>query len=231
MVILAALFGALMNRIRGGQVFPRPTGLASRMRGLPFVWSFLHTSTGTPRARDFVNAMAFGGFVWIVLKHWESGAFAALAMALGSSLGWGRYIGALGGWENRRLEEVVPIDWLISGWKPESKPIPNKTIFTHEPKWKLQLWGLSGLCLRGMLWGAALTLPIIHYIVVFQQQDVDFNIFIFPLYAGVTMPLAYTLALVTAIVMKRPDWQGKTTEYGEIYYGLALWGGWYYLFA
>ena len=81
---LVTLAGAVMNRIRGGWLLAR--------------------------YHDLSNALAFGLVAGLAFTSWGAGAMGMLGMGLGASLGWGRYIGALGGWETRPLEEVAPID-------------------------------------------------------------------------------------------------------------------------
>lgn len=201
MIFLAAILGGLFNRIRGGWLLKR--------------------------YHDLTNSLAFGFFAGVVLGSWEAGVMAALGMGLGASLGWGRYIGALGGWETRPLEEVAPIDWAIRGWRPKLEG------GIYRPSWKLYTWGASGLALRGALWGAALVLPVLFCAVANEYHLAKLSIFTWILWAGVTMPVAYMVGKVTAKLSAPygdPNWRGKMWELGEVFYGLALWGGWYHWF-
>lgn len=109
----ASIAGALMNRVRGGWLLPS--------------------------GHKTANTLAFTALVGLLTFDLWQTAFAAAGMALGQAPGWGRYIGALGGWEKFRLEEVAAIDWLIQWAKP-----------------RMRLWGFCGLTLRGALWGLCL---------------------------------------------------------------------------
>ena len=92
--VLAGACGAFMNRVRGG-----------------FIENF-------PMRRT-MNALIFGMSVVAFTQSWW-GLLGVLGMFVGQSLGWGRYIGALGGWEKYKLEEVKFIDFLIKPLAPLS---------------------------------------------------------------------------------------------------------------
>jgi hypothetical protein len=113
-LLLTAILGAIFNRLRGSGI----------------------------RGGRWINVIAFG-FLCGWLYTPIIGVFAALGMAIGQSLGWGRYIGALGGWEQQELKEVWFIDAVIS-------PL----------KHNMRLWGFVGLMLRGMFWGACIGISI-----------------------------------------------------------------------
>ena len=113
--LLAALLGAFFNRLRG---------------------------SGLNGAR-YINALAFGAFCGWLANDFMTAGFATVAMFFGQSLGWGRYIGALGGWEDKELKEVWFIDALIA-------PFTNN----------MRLWGYYGLMLRGMFWGGCISLAV-----------------------------------------------------------------------
>ena len=115
MVLFIAILGAIVNRIRGGWIL----------------------SNGN---RSF-NAITFGGVFGSLTQDLWCGVLMAIAMFAGMSLGWGRYIGALGGWETCKLEEVEVIDWFIQKLKPFPK-----------------LWGFFGLTLRGIVAGSLIAL-------------------------------------------------------------------------
>lgn len=121
--ILSFVLGAFSNRVRGGWIFRQYN-------------------------RTY-NALLFGIVLGLISGDILTGLLFAVAMFTGQSLGWGRYIGALGGWETNRLEEVFFIDALISSFKD-----------------KMRLWGFMGLTLRGILWGSCLALPVMSIIPV-----------------------------------------------------------------
>ena len=106
--MIEALLGAFFNRVRGGWLLPK------------------YNRT--------VNAIAFG--ITFFTDCIVNSVLMMIAMFTGMSLGWGRYIGALGGWETRELSEVKFIDWFISPLKKRAR-----------------IWGFAGLTLRGLLVG------------------------------------------------------------------------------
>lgn len=112
-ILLFALCGALWNRIRG--------------HGIKF--------------GKIANDVAFGLLASFIVQEWWMLPVAAFFMLLGRSMGWGDYIGALGGWRKTDLEEDEFIDALI-------RP------FYNQPR----LWGFMGMTLRGAFWGFCLFL-------------------------------------------------------------------------
>ena len=118
-----------MNRVRGG-----------------FIENF-------PMRRT-MNALIFGMSVVAFTQSWW-GLLGVLGMFVGQSLGWGRYIGALGGWEKYKLEEVKFIDFLIKPLAPLSKH-RGHGVYKHSPKAALMRWGFAGLSLRGFVWSLAI---------------------------------------------------------------------------
>lgn len=136
---IAILLGGVMNRFRG---------------------------SGIPYCR-LANVLVFGLFMGYALG-WVYAIPCAVAMQLGQSLGWGRYIGALFGTEKEKLEEVWFIDVII-------KPLKND----------MQLWGAAGLALRGMFWASCIAvatlspwlpfigvlMPVCYYLAwIFSQE-------------------------------------------------------------
>jgi len=106
-LVLIGVSGGLWNRIRGAGI-----------------------SGG-----KIANAAAFG-IMAAAAAGPGTGAVASVFMALGQAPGWGRYIGAMGGWETKELEEWYAIDWII-------RPLRA---------WP-RVWGGAGLALRGAFWG------------------------------------------------------------------------------
>lgn len=120
MLTIMIILGALMNRIRGGWLLSE------------------YNRT--------VNALVFGVAVGLLTLNPLTGFLASLAMFTGQSLGWGRYIGAVGDWESRELKEVAFIDFFITPFKD------NRV-----------LWGFLGLTLRGLVWGICIALPVFSW--------------------------------------------------------------------
>lgn len=169
--IFIILFGALVNRIRGGGhgVFRRwvltKLGAKYDSKGKlinPFTW--YQWIVNRFLDGDTINAVAFGLSVALVpsavykglidgVPHyrfenpdWVLALFAAIAMFAGAAPGWGKYIGALGGWEKDNLVEWPPIDKLIEKYKDRPK-----------------LWGFLGLTLRGFVWGFLIGLALTSF--------------------------------------------------------------------
>ena len=180
-ILASAAAGALWNRIRGDGI------------------------TGG----RYANAVAFGTLVGIGSTP-LTGALAAVAMAVGQAPGWGRYIGALGGWEERPLFEWAPVDALIKGLKPgHAWFLPSQRAANIL---RLRAWGATGLALRGLFWGGLIGLATLS---------------IWPALAGLAMPLCYAAAMVAArLYVPYGDnrWQGLSWEWGEYAFGAVLWG-------
>ena len=105
--ILGGITGACANRLRGA------TGYGDKVH-LSLLFAFVLAITSF----DFITAF-----------------LVVATTAIGSSFGWGKYIGALEGRDTTALNEVPFIDKLIIKFK-------------NRPK----LWGFIGLSLRGLLW-------------------------------------------------------------------------------
>lgn len=119
--IAAFTLGAFFNRIRGG------------------LWE-KYVKYG-----KIINVLAFGAFIFFFTTSYSQVAvlYAFLMMYAGQSLGWGDYIGALGGWRTQNLSEVDIIDEHLEN-------------YLDRPK----LWGFLGLTVRGLLWGLCLGLAL-----------------------------------------------------------------------
>ena len=163
-----AVAGAFMNRVRGG------------MWDLP--------------AGRYLNAQAFGLAVWAASGNSLTGALAMFGMVVGQAPGWGRYIGALGGWEEEELDEWWPADVLIRDMRDEPK-----------------LWGFTGLVLRGFFWGACLGLPLLSWWPVLAGMAMPFC------YAG-------AFAVCRWLVTSNPDgdgWELGEVLFGALLWGAA----------
>ena len=206
--IMAAFWGGLMNRFRGGLMLCEAT--TPKM-----IWRAFHRHIGEnviiPKNRDWVNAVVFGLMVLMVTHHSFTAIYAVLGMLAGSSYGWGRYIGAIGGWEQGPLEEDELVDLFIGWLKPNSHEGIDEagnlvTIYSSQNK--LFWWGMVGLSLRGVHW-AWFLIPIAGWWV---------------LLVGAQMGVAYYLMLKLARNLNRTNWKGDGWEWGEICYGALLWG-------
>lgn len=110
------IIGAISNAIRGGQ--------------LPI------------KGGRYINAALFGLVVIFVTMNPWLGLACVPAMYLGSKPGFGKYPGAVGGWETKNLTGQIYIDALIAHLV--DRPV---------------LWGLAGLLIRGMFWGICVAIP------------------------------------------------------------------------
>lgn len=98
-ILLAALLGAVMNRIRG--------------------------SAGV-EGSDWIYGGGYALFLFLLGGDPLQSACAGLAVALAVKPGWGRYIGFMGGingnWDTHKpQEEVAAIDWIIQKLKPNPR--------------------------------------------------------------------------------------------------------------
>lgn len=170
--IIAFILGALFNRIRGGWIFP---------------------NFNKP-----INIVAFGVFTYLVNQCPIQFLTACLMMWLGASIGWGRYIGALGGWEDKPLKEFPAFDEIADEFA--------RVFYPKGSKKYMRLWGFIGLTLRGGLWGFCLTVS--HFTVL-------------PLVIGLLMGLCYLICIELA--RKLINKPGKGWEWGEFLFGGVLW--------
>ena len=183
MSIELALLGGFANAIRGGQWrewFNVPEG---QLRWI---------------SSDALNAIMYAIAVYIATGDVYVSLASAPLMWLGATIGWGDYIGALGGWRHDDLKENRFIDTLI----------------THL-KFSPQAWGCAGLAIRGIFWGACLSLPFF-----WLGQIVTAVSFIS---MGALMPLAYWLAIQWANRRAGDKWQSAGWALGEIFFGIILW--------
>lgn len=126
LALLAATIGAVANRLRGGGVvlFPGETTVPDHKR---------------TQMRRMVYLFALGSIAMLGGAALWQAALGALAVFLMLLTGWGRPIGAVGGWETQPLEEFGPLDWAT-----------NKLVGTRHER----LWGVVWLT----LWGAAVAI-------------------------------------------------------------------------
>lgn len=217
-MILTALFGALGNRINGGLKDALPDGKIKD----------LITRLGS------VNIMLGMFFITMLLSHGLIMAiFATAGMYAGQSWGWGRYVGALGRWEQRELKEVAFIDHLLARWgiKPQSsqngQDVKGGKLYTHTPAHKLQQWGFVGLALRGSMWGSCIWVCMVFAWILswiigiwFAGFDVAFPA-PWPVIGGLLMPLVYYQCIEAArLIWGKP---GKGWPLAEWAFGGILW--------
>lgn len=216
--IFAILSGALFNRLRGGLLdyIPRNSKLLSIFhkiggRGL-YLLGFALLMCVSQAQLMYVNNVGSPvynidiAYVFLVTS----------CLWLGSMPGLGRYVGALGGWENKALKEFKPIDnatrWLANKFKfmPLEQTAGGEAgedvYFKYSPKWKLRAYGFVALGLRGALWGGIIAIPL-HSI--------------YPFIAGLTMPVIYLFSIELARVVYKNE--GKGWPIAEYIFGATLW--------
>lgn len=131
LALLAATIGAVANRLRGGGVvlFPGETTVPDHKR---------------TQVRRMVYLFALGSIAMLGGTALWQAALGALAVFLMLLTGWGRPIGAVGGWETNPLEEFGPFDWLAT------KVAGNRK----------RLWGFVWLSCWGLVAGGLLALTL-----------------------------------------------------------------------
>lgn len=96
-MLTAALVGAIANRFRGGGIITPPPHIGTQVRRVVYA-----LAGGT------MVATSFG---WTEEAMWRGG-MAALVLFMAHLTGWGRPIGAAGGWEDKPLKEFGLYDDL-----------------------------------------------------------------------------------------------------------------------
>jgi len=146
-LISAAIFGALINRLRGGGVFKED-----------------NPSFGTQKRRlVYASAMALFYGCQAGSDAYQMGVVFVVAFVTLLN-GWGRPIGALGGWENKPLMEFLPLDFITDKTLGALRLMPvhvrEGDIFRHTSTFRLRLWGFVWLTYWGLCTGGLLSLVI-----------------------------------------------------------------------
>jgi len=206
------LYGAFFNRTRGGWLKDGSNG----------------EGTAILKHGKAINAVAFALIAWMCTDSFVIGFLSGAGMFAGQSLGWGRYIGALGGWEDEELREVGFIDAVIAWLRPTGTPMfvanpgePQR--YRYADIRRLMAWGFAGLTLRGLVWAVCLALPISAYMIYNGQNPTGAVAAV--LFVGACMGLVYGSAIHTykyhplAQNPRGLGWQG-----GEFYFGALIYG-------
>lgn len=165
LALLAAIVGAVANRLRGGGVvlFPGETTVPDHKR---------------TQVRRMVYLFALGSIAMLGGAALWQAALGALAVFLMLLTGWGRPIGAVGGWETQPLEEFAPLDWLASTITKALKGDPTD----HK-----RTWGFVWLSCYGLFTGflLALTTGALLSILTFGAMGAAYwSVFQFYLWRG-----------------------------------------------
>jgi len=177
------LFGAVINRFRGGGIF-NLAGETDEKR---------HT-----QIRRVTYCMAGAFVVWWFHRFDTWQVFTILYLSL--LTGWGRPIGAAGGWEDKELVEFPPFDFVLrplrraaSGIVDVVKEHQGEAEYFYENNYALQLWGVSWLTLWGLCVGLALAFSL-----------------------GSAMPILSfgSMGVVYWLVFRFYEWQGKKASQG-----------------
>lgn len=124
-MLTATLIGAIANRFRGGGIIYAPPEIGTQKRRVVYALAG--------------GLLVAGSFGWTEEALWR-GAIAALILFLVHLTGWGRPIGAAGGWEDKPLDEFDPYDDLA-------------TWFTNLVGGGMQTWGVTWLTIWGLVAG------------------------------------------------------------------------------
>lgn len=186
-IIVLSIIGAIVNRFRGGGL------LNIKYRTLPFLAVFLTCAL-------YVNLQTHPENMQEAII---ATVLATIAMWAGEAAGWGRYIGALGGWERKPLMEFAPVDFVIRPIRPW---LVRPQFVSTQQIIQLRLWGFCGLTLRGAYWGALLGVVMLNPCMVV---------------AGATMGVCYAVCIWFA--KKLTNDKGKGWEYAEFVFGGVLW--------
>lgn len=206
-VLLISALGALLNRVRGGGLSKGRKSISSwaeRHLPGPLSWVVSRLVDG-----KILNAIVFGLAMGLLSQHWYVGLTSFLAMLAGQAPGWGDYIGAAGGWrlgpaflpEGTKLSDLATDSPEYKKFKPlDESPLIDWLVepFRESPV----IWGVSGLVLRGALWGSCISLAILD---------------IWPLIFSVLMGPVY-------YIITRKS-RGHGWERSEIVFGAVLWAG------
>lgn len=186
-MINPALIGALSNAIRGAQ------------------WKAFVPAKYHWISSDALNVAIYALTVYYVTGNYQLALLSAPAMWVGAMVGWGDYIGALGGWRKDNLKEWFPIDVLIGKLR-------------RWPRW----WGFAGLTLRGIFWAAWLATPFF----MLGYSSIGGRLLLTGLFMGAIYGISISYAKSR---IPEGDWQGMGWGLGEILWGFTLWsalGGW-----
>lgn len=197
-ILLVALLGSFLNRVRGGWL----TTTVWKLNIANYGDETFYKSFGKV-LNDVVYAILFTCFI---LGKFQANIFFILylSMLLGRSPGWGVYIGGIINKVVRKEEEIEWIDELIL----------NKTNYPA-------LRNSLALSLRGFMWSSSLlfgiTLAATYESVILPSKFM----YIMPL--GLTMGFIYWLACI--ISEKTSMGRGWGWSLGEYMFGFILWGG------
>lgn len=237
-VILTGAVGAIMNRVLGGKLEQAPnTDFWNKMRDIGgtslcmvvfflvmLVWQGVQTGT-TEEGAAVYRIGSLGLFTALG---------ATLGMYAGSTIGWGRYIGAIIGNLNKPFTEWEPIDratsyiltrWLKSGVNQKymgkhDDGVTDKIFY--RPVKTLRLMGVIALSLRGAFWGLCITASVLLLTLVSHAiwgTGVTFSVA--PVFGGMMMGSVYFLS----VEIQRKI-QGNANEgwpLGEWLFGAVLW--------
>jgi len=211
MIYLIALLGALMNRIRGGML---SGSYIAQCIG----------STNIFLVLTAISLLACGRGILLTMVI-------LIGVFFGEMLGWGRYIGALGGWEKKPPNEVKFIDEMLDdfGLTPKYKNL-NQHAVKYEDIKALKLWGFVGLSIRGAFWGLCITTSIIFMLLITHifgfNMHIPWTLFILPTTFGCLMGVCYYATIMFSkrfLADARKGWPlGEYVFGGLLFAGCAL---------
>lgn len=206
--ILIALFGALMNHIRGGLLAVLRIKYVA-VRDKISYWE------ANPKVSRIFNTIGKQGnhilfsVVFTASLHIQDWRLALLSLLVlyigmfgGAAPGWGTYINGMINREIRDEEEISFIDKLVLTGKADH-PVLRNTI---------------ALSLRGVMWTACLAVAFF----ILSLFDIASPYLIFGILpVGLLMGPTYLLAME---ICQRITTRGNGWQIGEYFWGFVLWG-------
>lgn len=133
MIILATFFGAFLNRCRGGL--------------LTILFNPDESNTFWKKVGKFGNAVGFGVIAAICVNSYYALPVGIVAMLIGASFGWGKYItGIIEKGFDVQEEEIKWIDKLVM--QKDDYPV---------------LRSVAALSLRGLIWTVCIAIPMAFF--------------------------------------------------------------------
>lgn len=148
---LFAIFGAVWNRARGGLI----NKLALNKETWRPEWTAYKHADALPekyeplgkRIGKYGNSIAFGAVTGFILNSWLIGVAAIIGMFIGSSFGWGKYVGGI-------IDDKFDIN------EEEIKWI-DKLVMNKEDNARVR--SIIAMSLRGVIWTTSIALALVFW--------------------------------------------------------------------
>ena len=170
-IILISIIGAFLNRCRGGLL------------------NSLHPAM--KRVGKFGNAIGFGLLAWYLTKSGYAIPVGVIAMLIGASFGWGKYIAG-----------IINKDFDVN--EEEIKWIDKLVMKTND---HAQLRSVIALSLRGLIWTSIIAIPMAFFNLAY--------LYFIPV--GLLMGLVY---YATILIAGEKGWGYGEYAWGAVLWGL-----------